>query len=115
MHFTDDNLLAHTTDFLAPPAELTGVIRRAGLVAEPLAVTKRQAFQSTAMPKMVQRWLFHRWVKIVRPGGRGCQTIIDFASLQAAYARLLQGEVPPPLPSETKRSNAGPTVRRRSE
>lgn len=75
---------------------------------EPLAVTKTQAMRMVAMPKLVQRWLHHRWIEIVRPGGRGCETVIDFQSLKVAYQRFRKGEQPPPLPSElrAKKSNA---------
>lgn len=69
---------------------------------EPLAVTKTEAFRLVSMPKLVQRWLYHGWVEIVRQGGRGCETVIDFQSLKAAYLRFKEGEEPPPLPSELK-------------
>ena len=58
----------------------------------------------TAMPRLVQRWLYHGWVEIVRPGGRGRQTIIDFASLRRAYERYRLGDEPPLLPSESGRN-----------
>lgn len=76
---------------------------------EPLSVTKKQAFRLTSMPKLVQRWLYwsrraktpkERWVIIVREGGRGSETIIDWQSLKSAYRRKLDGDEPPPLPSE---------------
>lgn len=73
-----------------------------GLQIEPFAVTKRQAMALVAMPKLVQRWLFHGWVTVVRRGGKGRETIIDYQSLKAAYERLKRGEEPPPLPSEIK-------------
>jgi hypothetical protein len=71
---------------------------------EPLAISKEQAFQIIGMPKILQRWLHHRWVEIVRQGGRGCRTIIDYQSLKVAYNRLRAGEEPPLLPSEIKRA-----------
>ena len=70
------------------------------MVLEPLAVTKKDAFRIVPMPKLVQRWLFHGWVDIVRQGGRGCETVLDFQSLKAAYERFKRGEHPPLLPSE---------------
>jgi hypothetical protein len=50
----------------------------------------------------VQRWLFHEWVIVVRRGGRGRTTLIDYQSFKAAYQRLLNGEEPPLLPSEER-------------
>lgn len=67
---------------------------------EPLAITKQDAFRLVAMPRLVQRWLYHGWVEIVRPGGRGRKTIIDYQSLKRAYVRFKAGEEPPVLPSE---------------
>ena len=70
---------------------------------EPLAVTKKDAFRIVPMPKLVQRWQHHGWIIVVRPGGRGCETVFDYQSLKAAYERFKQGETPPPLPSECQR------------
>lgn len=58
--------------------------------------------KSVAMPKLVQRWLYYRWVKVVRQGGRGRATIIDYASLVAAYEDFTNGKEPPLLPSECR-------------
>ena len=69
----------------------------------PLAVTKADAFELFRSPKIVQRWLFYGWIRIVRQGGRGCRTLIDYQSIVSAYERYLQGEEPPPLPSEIVR------------
>ncbi len=38
------------------------------LIIEPLAITKKDAFRVVGMPKLVQRWLHHGWVQIVREG-----------------------------------------------
>jgi hypothetical protein len=73
------------------------------LMIEPLAVTKKDAFRIVGMPKLVQRWLHYGWVEIVRKGGRGRETIIDFQSLKRAYELYRKGEEPPPLPSEARR------------
>ena len=72
---------------------------------EPFAITKREAFRRVGSPKIVQRWMHHRWVKVVRQGGRGRETLIDFASLKAAYRRYAGGDAPPLLPSEQPRSS----------
>jgi hypothetical protein len=61
--------------------------------------------QMTAMPKLVQRWLYYDWVEVVRPGNRGREAVIDFASLKAAYARYRNGDHPPLLPSEARAAN----------
>lgn len=78
---------------------------------EPLAVTRQQAAVIVASPKLVQRWLYWTrhatspekgWLRIVRPGGRGIETIIDYASLKEAYNRYTSGDKPPHLPSERR-------------
>jgi hypothetical protein len=73
---------------------------------EPLAVTKSDAFRMVAMPKLVQRWMHHGWIEIVRKGGRGCETVIDYQSLKNAYCRFKKGEHPPFLPSEARKEGA---------
>jgi hypothetical protein len=80
----------------------------ASAIFEPLAVTKNTAMKMTAMPKLVQRWLHYDWIEIVRPGSRGRETIIDFASLKAAYGRYRNGEHPPLLPSEARAATLNP-------
>ena len=76
---------------------------------EPFAISKRRAYELVGYPKLVQRWLFHsrraatekeKWVKIVRDGRQGSETLIDFQSLRQAYDRFVNGELPPLLPSE---------------
>jgi hypothetical protein len=76
---------------------------------EPLAVTKQQACILVASTKLVQRWLYwsthapsseQGWLRVVRQGGRGTETIIDYASLKEAYYRFRNGDEPPLLPSE---------------
>lgn len=73
-----------------------------GLMLEPLAVTKRDACRIVPSPRIVQRWQFYGWITVVRPGGRGRQTLIDYASLVHAYQRYCAGEQPPLLPSEAR-------------
>jgi len=70
---------------------------------EPLAVTKKDASRIVSMPKLVQRWLHHGWIEVVRQGGRGCETVVDYQSLKNAYERFKKGEHPPLLPSELRR------------
>lgn len=69
---------------------------------EPLAVTKAQAMEITAMPKLVQRWCHYGWVEIVRQGKQGRKTILDYQSVVRAYELFKQGKQPPLLPSEQK-------------
>ena len=76
------------------------------MLLEPLAITKKDASRSLAMPKLLQRWLYHGWLIIVRQGGRGCETVIDYASFKTAYERFKRGEQPPLLPSERSKEVA---------
>ena len=76
------------------------------MLIEPLAVTKQEAFRIVGMPKLVQRWMHHKWVEVVRQGGRGCETVIDYQSLKEAYGRFRKGEAPPLLPSEWNKEGA---------
>lgn len=78
---------------------------------EPLAVTRQRAYELVAYTKLVQRWMFwtkhaetpeQGWLKIVRQGGRGTETLIDYASLKEAYNRFCNGDEPPLLPSERR-------------
>lgn len=80
-----------------------------GQIIESLSVTKRRAYELTSYTKLVQRWLYwsrhattpaDRWLIIAREGGRGRETLIDYASLKVAYQRFLNGEEPPLMPSE---------------
>ena len=41
------------------------------------------------------------WLRIVRWGRPGCELLVDTSSVERAYARLLAGEEPPRLQSET--------------
>jgi hypothetical protein len=82
---------------------------RPSINLEPFALTKEQAFKMLGSPKVGQRMLFHGWLQIVRQGGRGSSTLIDYRSLKVAYQRWLDGDEPPLLPSEikgAKRKNA---------
>jgi hypothetical protein len=78
---------------------------------EPLAVTRQRACELVASSKLVQRWLYWTrhaespekgWLQIVRSGGRGTETLIDYASLKAAYDRYRKGDEPPVLPCERR-------------
>jgi len=71
----------------------------------PLALTKRQAVSALGSSKLVARMLWasrragDQWLVIVRSGR---DLFIDTASVEAAYGRLLNGEVPPLMPSERR-------------
>jgi hypothetical protein len=86
-----------------------------GLVAEPLAVTKRDASVLVRSPKLVQRWLFYGWLLVVRRGGPGRQTLIDYKSLVAAYERYARGDEPPLLPSEQRSSGAAENAKLKTD
>ncbi len=86
---------------------------------EPLAVPKRTAIRIVGSVRIVQRWLFfsrdaipeeNRWVKIALQGRAGRQMLIDYASVKAAYARMLQGDLPPLLPCEVRRQDSRSTA-----
>ena len=69
----------------------------------PLALTKRQAISALGSSKLVARMLWasrhagDQWLMIVRSGR---DLLIDTSSVEAAYGRLLNGELPPLMPSE---------------
>jgi hypothetical protein len=71
----------------------------------PLALTKRQAVCALGSSKLVARMLWasrhagDQWLIIVRSGR---DLLIDTASVEAAYGRLLSGEQPPLMPSERR-------------
>jgi hypothetical protein len=71
----------------------------------PLALTKRQAVSALGSSKLVARMLWASrhagdpWLVIVRSGR---DLLIDTASVEAAYGRLLDGEQPPLMPSERR-------------
>ncbi len=86
---------------------------------EPLAVPKRTVFRMIGSVRIVQRWLFfsrdeipeeERWLKVALKGGAGRQTLIDYASVKAAYARMLEGDLPPLLPCEVRRQDSRSTA-----
>jgi len=78
---------------------------------EPLTLSKKQAYRYVGIPSLVQDWLYasrraksgeRTWVKIVQEGGRGRETRIDKASIDAAYDLFLKGMRPPKVPSKRK-------------
>jgi hypothetical protein len=90
---------------------------------EPLAVSKGTVIRMIGSVRIVQRWLFFsrqnipeekRWLKIALKGGAGRRTLIDFASVKAAYARMLEGDLPPLLPCEVRRQKTRSTTMRPS-
>ena len=72
---------------------------------ETLSITKQQAFKLLGSPKIGQRMLFHGWIQVVRQGGRGKTTLLDYSSLKLAYNRWRDVGEPPLLPSEHKGAN----------
>jgi hypothetical protein len=71
----------------------------------PLALTKRQTVSALGSSKLVARMLWASrhagdpWLVIVRSGR---DLLIDTASVECAYGRLLSGEQPPLMPSERR-------------
>ncbi len=73
-------------------------------------LTKKLLVQVLGSVKIVQRMLYatrHNvepdpWLQIVRWGRPGCELLVDTSSVERAYARILAGEEPPRLPSETR-------------
>ena len=81
--------------------------------ARPLALTKRQAVTALGSSNLVARMLWasryagDQWLVIVRSGR---DLLIDTASVEAAYERLLNGEQPPLMPSERRFGSNAPSV-----
>jgi hypothetical protein len=79
----------------------------------PLALTKRQAVCALGSSKLVARmpWASRhagdQWLIIVRSGR---DLLIDTASVEAAYGRLLSGEQPPLMPSERRIGDGATSV-----
>ena len=71
----------------------------------PLALNKKQAVAALGSSKLVARMLWasryaeDQWLILVR---QGRDLLIDTASVESAYKRLLQGEQPPLMPSERR-------------
>ena len=76
----------------------------------PLAVNKRTLVLALGgASKIVDRLLFCArykpelgWLVLARQGSPGVECLIDVASAENAYQRMLGGEEPPPLPSEAQ-------------
>ncbi len=74
----------------------------------PLVLNKKLLIRVLGSEKLVQRMLYatrhalvpEPWLRIVRWGRPGCELLVDTSSVERAYARLLEGEEPPRLPSE---------------
>jgi hypothetical protein len=79
----------------------------------PLALTKRQAISALGSSKLVTRMLWasrhagDQWLIIVRSGR---DLLIDTSSVEAAYGRLLNGEQPPLMPSESRLGDSTASV-----
>lgn len=73
---------------------------------KPLLIRRRELDKVFASPRLVQRMLKAGWFTVIVQGGRGCDTLIDHASILVAFNRLKLGELPPLLPCEIKRIQA---------
>lgn len=77
----------------------------------PYALTKRDMMCLLRSPKIVQRLIYDalhsppegRWLKIIREGKPGRETLVETATFERACERIGQGEAPPLLPSEQHR------------
>lgn len=77
----------------------------------PLAINKRTLVQVMGgSTKLVDRLLYSAryspqqgWLQLARRGSPGVECLIDTASAENAYQRILHGEEPPRLPSEPTR------------
>jgi len=71
----------------------------------PLALNKKQAIAALGSSKLVARMLWASryaadpWLVLVR---QGRDLLIDTASVESAYERLLDGEQPPLMPCERR-------------
>ena len=85
----------------------TGIVQGS---VKPLVLNRRQlVFIYGGASRLVARLLHasrhnpdNGWLRIVRPGAPGVEVLVDRASAEAAYQRILQGQFPPLLPSEIK-------------
>jgi hypothetical protein len=75
----------------------TALLADTGL--EPFQVTRKQLHQMFNSPAQVKQMIAAGWIKQVRPGRPGRETLFDYQSAKAAYERLRVGEEPPPTPT----------------
>lgn len=79
----------------------------------PLALTKKQIIAVLGSAKLVDRMLWAtrhaggRWLTIIREGR---DLLVATESVEAAYVRLVGGELPPLMPSERKGSESEATA-----
>ncbi len=75
----------------------------------PLALTKKQIIAVLGSAKLVDRMLWAtrhaggRWLTIIREGR---DLLVATESVEAAYVRLVGGELPPLMPSERKQTES---------
>ena len=51
-----------------------------------------------ASPRLVDRMIAAGWIKIIRKGKPGRETLYDYNSAACSFQRLKNGDEPPPLP-----------------
>jgi hypothetical protein len=80
----------------------------------PLALNKKQAVAALGSSKLVARMLWasrYAWRSVANFRFRqGRDLLIDTASVESAYKRLLQGEQPPLMPSERRAHSSGANI-----
>ena len=69
---------------------------------EPFQVTRKKLPVLFDSPQLVKQMIAADWIRLVRPGKPGRESLFDFQSAKKAYARLMAGEEPPPLPLKAK-------------
>jgi hypothetical protein len=69
---------------------------------EPFLVTRQELYRLFGSVRLTQRIIRAGWVKVVRRGKSGRETLFDFSSAKSTYRRLKNGEEPPLLPCETR-------------
>ena len=70
----------------------------------PAFVTKPEAQYILGSPALLKRAMHAKRLTIIRQGGRGCSTLIDYPSVQDVVQFIRNGGELPLLPSETRQS-----------
>jgi len=72
---------------------------------EPFAVNRKELTRLFASPQLAQDLVDVGWIEVVRAGKPGRETLFDFQSAKAAYARLRGGESPVIQGEENNQAN----------
>lgn len=70
---------------------------------EPFQISKKKFVDLLDSPRLAQRALYHKLVRVTIQGGRGRETKVDYQSAKTFYRDwVLAGKQVPLLPSERK-------------